>query len=59
MDKIAKLKSDARSIATSAASGILGIGGGVAAEYQIQRNKRSNSSTKGWKTRRTNAASSS
>ena len=49
MNKVAKLKSIAKGIA---ATGVLGFGGGVLASTQVQNNKNSARSRKGWETRR-------
>lgn len=55
MDKVAKLKSIAKGLATAGAGGILGAGAGVAAHEQITRNKYNARTRKGWDTRRRKA----
>ncbi|CAL9983874.1 hypothetical protein VPHD148_0268 [Vibrio phage D148] len=57
MDKVAKLKSIAKGLATAGAGGILGAGAGIAASDQIQKNKNNARTRKGWETRRRRAAS--
>lgn len=52
MDKIAELKTIARSLGTG---GILGAGAGIAATELIRRNKNNAKAKKGWDTRRRNA----
>ena len=54
MDKVANLVRKVRSTIQASAPTAVGIGGGVYSAVQIQRNKRSASSSKGWVTRRTN-----
>lgn len=58
MDKVAKLKSIAKGLATAGAGGILGVGGGIAANEQITRNKYNARARKGWDTRRKRAKES-
>ena len=57
MEKIAKLKSLAKSLTMAGAVGILGAGAGISAEKQIVNNKNNTRSKKGWDTRRKNVMS--
>lgn len=54
MEKVAKLKQIARSIATAGA----GIGAGISADRLIAKNRRSSRAKKGWETRRSNMTKS-